>query len=109
MAQTSNTEAVAISSLKHLNGIPLGTTITLHGPRVARHAHLQAAPQGLHLGHVRHGRDGSTSLAAQRLVLHDDFCEIRQQDPCKPCGSNHPKSKLGWLVYMLGRQNHARH
>ena len=32
--------------------------------------------QGLQLGHARHGHDGTTSLAAQRLVLHDDFCEI---------------------------------
>ena len=78
MAQTSNTEAVAISSLKHLNGIPLGTTITLHGPRVARHAHLQAAPQGLHLGHVRHGHDAPPSLASQRLVLRDENSEIRE-------------------------------
>ena len=78
MAQTSNTEAVAISPLKHLNGIPLGTTTTLHGPRVARHAHLQAAPHGLHPGgHVRHGHDAPPSLASQRLVPHDDFCEIR--------------------------------
>ena len=76
MAQTSNTEAVAISSLKHLNGIPLGTTTTLVGLRAGQHALLQATLQGLQLGHVRHGHDGSTSLAAQRLVLHDEKCEI---------------------------------
>ena len=76
MAQTSNTEAVAISPLKHLNGIPLGTTTTLVGLRAGQHALLQATPQGLHLGHVRHGHDGTTSLAAQRLVLHDEKCEI---------------------------------
>ena len=78
MAQTSNTEAVAISPLKHLNGIPLGTTTTLVGLRAGQHALLQAAPQGLHLGHARHAHDGTTRLlAAQRLLLHDDFCEIR--------------------------------
>ena len=76
MAQTSNTEAVAISPLKHLNGIPLGTTKTLGGLRAGQHALLQAAPQGLHLGRARHGHDGTTRLAAKRLVLHDDFCEI---------------------------------
>ena len=76
MAQTSNTEAVAISPLKHLYGVPLGTTTTPRGLRAGQHALLQAAPQGLHLGHARHGHDGTTSLAAQRLVLHDDFCEI---------------------------------
>ena len=79
MAQTSNTEAVAIATLNHLNGIPLdslGTTTTLVGPRAAQHSLMQAAPQGLHLGHVRHGHDGTTSLAAQRLVLHDEKCEI---------------------------------
>ena len=71
MAQTSNTEAVAISPLKHLNGIPLGTTTTLVGLRAGQHAHLQATPQGLHLGHARHGHDGTPSLASQRLVLRD--------------------------------------
>ena len=76
MAQTSNTEAMAISLLKHLNGIPLGSTTTLVGPRAARHGPMQAAPQGLHLGHARHGHDGTTMLAAQRLVLHDEKCEI---------------------------------
>ena len=77
MAQTSNTEAVAISPLKHLNGIPLGTTRTLAGLRVAWHALRQAAPQGLHLGHARHGHDGTPSLAAQRLLLREEKCEIR--------------------------------
>ena len=76
MAQTSNTEAVAISPLKHLNGIPLGTTTTLVSLRAARYALLQAAPQGLHLGHARHGHDGTTSLASQRLVLRDEKCPL---------------------------------
>ena len=76
MAQTSNMEAVAIFPLKHLHGTPLGTTTTLVGLRADQHALLQATPQGLHLGHVRHGHDGTTSLAAQRLVLHDEKCEI---------------------------------
>ena len=40
MAQTSNTEAMAISSLKHLIGVLLGSTTTLVGPRAAWHAHL---------------------------------------------------------------------
>ena len=76
MAQTSNMKAVAISPLKHVYGVPLSTTTTLVGLRAGQHALLQAAPQGLHLGHVRHGHDGTTSLAAQRLVLHDEKCEI---------------------------------
>ena len=38
MAQTSNTEAVAIPPLKHLYGVPLGTTTTLVGLRVGQHA-----------------------------------------------------------------------
>ena len=37
---------------------------------------MQAAPQCLHLGHARHGHDGPTMLAAQRLLLHDEKCEI---------------------------------
>ena len=76
MTQTSNTEDMAISLPKHLNGVPLGTTTTLVGLRAGQYALLKAAPQGLHLGHVRHGHDGTTSLAAQRLVLHDEKCEI---------------------------------
>ena len=76
MTQTSKTKSLPISPLKHLNGIPLGTTTTLVGLRAGQHALLQAAPQGLHLGHARHGHDGTTSLAAQRLVLHDEKCEI---------------------------------
>ena len=47
MAKTSSTEAMAISSLKHLNGIPLCTTTTLVGLRVAQHTLMQAAPRGL--------------------------------------------------------------
>ena len=78
MAQTSSTEAVAISPLKHLNEIPLGTTRTLAGLRVAWHALRQAAPQGLHLGHARHGHDGTPSLASQRLVLRDQDRLLRE-------------------------------
>ena len=80
MTQTFNTEAVVISLLKHLNGIPLGTTRTLAGLRVARHALLQAAPQGLHLGHARHGHDGTPSLASQRLVLRDQDRLLQVRD-----------------------------
>ena len=76
MAQTSNTEAMAVSPLKHLIGVPLGSTTTLVGPRAGQHGLMQAAPQGLQLGHARHGHDGTTMLAAQRLVLHDEKCEI---------------------------------
>ena len=78
MAQTSNMEAVATSPLKHLNEIPLGTTRTLAALRVAWHALLQAAPQGLHLGHARHGHDGTPSLASQRLVLRDQDRLLRE-------------------------------
>ena len=56
---------------------PLGHHYNTGGPlRVGQHALLQATPQGLHLGHARHAHDSTTSLAAQRQVLHDDFCEI---------------------------------
>ena len=78
MAQTSNMKAVAISPLKHIYGVPLGTTTTLVGLRAGQHALLQAAPQGLHLGHVRHGHDAPPNLASQRLVLREEKCEIRE-------------------------------
>ena len=65
MAQTSNTEAMAISPLKHPNGVPLGTTTTLVDPRAGQHALLQAAPQGLHLGH--HAR--TATMVSPGLLL----------------------------------------
>ena len=68
MAQTSNTEAVAISPLKHLHGVPLGTTTTLVGLGAGQHALLTAAPQGLHLGHTRTATMVSAGLLlAQRI------------------------------------------
>ena len=67
---------MAISPLKYLIGVPLGTTTTLVSLRVNQHALLQAAPHGLHLGHARRGHGGTTRLVAQREVLHDEFCEI---------------------------------
>ena len=68
MTQTSNTEDMAISLLKHLNGVPLGTTTTLVGLRAGQHALLQAAPQGLYLGHTRTATMVSAGLhLAQRI------------------------------------------
>ena len=45
MTQTSNTESVAMSHLKHLNGDPLGTSIALVGPWVVWEATVTAVPQ----------------------------------------------------------------
>ena len=47
MTQTSNTESVAISHLKHLNGNPLGTSMPLVGPWEVWEALVTACPNDL--------------------------------------------------------------
>ena len=79
MAQTSNTEAVAISHLKHLNGIPLGTTTTLRGPSQGGAACPSAGCPPRPPSWARATRPRCpTSLASQRLVLRDENRVLRE-------------------------------
>ena len=55
MTQTSETNSMAISILKHLNGDPLGTTTTLIG-LCAMLEVLVAIDPKRPLGHLRRGR-----------------------------------------------------
>ena len=55
MTQTSETNSMAISILKHLNGDPLGTTTTLVDLCTILEALVATEPKPL-LGHLRRGR-----------------------------------------------------
>ena len=55
MTQTSETNSMAISILKHLNGDPLGTTTTLVDLCTMLEVLVPTEPKRL-LGHLRRGR-----------------------------------------------------
>ena len=87
MTKTSNTEAVAISPLKHLNGIPIGTTTTLVGLRVGQHALMQAAPRGLPRppphARAREAPSGTSSGAPLRhnaIFVYIEMVSIHRRD-----------------------------
>ena len=77
VSQTSETESVAISLLKHLNGDPLSTARTCLSPIVSHEVLVALVPRGPHL------TDGTGALVGillkallERLVLRDFYFRI---------------------------------